>query len=89
MHVAGQHGEYNLCHFWSNFEIGDLRFFRSEAYQEYFSYLDRSLFSHALRLLVTGQHRFGGSMHYDEVSTAIMGCHPVIIISAVTLRCSH
>ena len=43
VHIAGQHGGYNLCHFWSNFEIGDLRFFRSEAYQEFFSYLDRSI----------------------------------------------
>ncbi|CAO1638067.1 unnamed protein product [Parajaminaea phylloscopi] len=33
---------YNLCHFWSNFEIGDLRFWRSEAYQKYFDYLDKA-----------------------------------------------
>lgn len=33
---------YNLCHFWSNFEIADLDFWRSEAYQEFFEYLDRS-----------------------------------------------
>lgn len=31
---------YNLCHFWSNFEIGDLDFFRSDAYNTYFDYLD-------------------------------------------------
>ena len=24
---------YDLCHFWSNFELGDLRWFRSAAYQ--------------------------------------------------------
>lgn len=35
-------GEYNLCHFWSNFEIGDLNFFRSERYLEYFDHLDRA-----------------------------------------------
>ncbi|KAK9448456.1 nucleotide-diphospho-sugar transferase [Limtongia smithiae] len=34
-------GNYNLCHFWSNFEIADLRFWRSEAYQSYFDYLDK------------------------------------------------
>jgi len=28
--VTGRDGEYNLCHFWSNFELGDLRFFRSQ-----------------------------------------------------------
>jgi alpha 1,2-mannosyltransferase len=33
---------YNLCHFWSNFEIGDLRFFRSKQYIDYFDYLDRA-----------------------------------------------
>ena len=33
---------YNLCHFWSNFEIGSLKFFRSEAYTSYFQYLDKS-----------------------------------------------
>lgn len=31
---------YNLCHFWSNFEIANLRFYRSDAYEEYFKYLD-------------------------------------------------
>ena len=28
--VTGRDGEYNMCHFWSNFELGDLRFFRSQ-----------------------------------------------------------
>jgi alpha 1,2-mannosyltransferase len=33
-------GEYNLCHFWSNFEIASLDFYRSEVYRKYFQYLD-------------------------------------------------
>lgn len=33
---------YNLCHFWSNFQLADLSFFRSEAYQKYFEYLDNT-----------------------------------------------
>ena len=33
---------YNLCHFWSNFEIGDLNFFRSEQYLDYFEYLSKT-----------------------------------------------
>lgn len=33
---------YNMCHYWSNFEIGDLNFFRSDQYQAYFEYLDRT-----------------------------------------------
>ncbi|KAL1406886.1 hypothetical protein Q8F55_006298 [Vanrija albida] len=31
---------YNLCHFWSNFEIGDLNLWRSDAYMKYFQFLD-------------------------------------------------
>jgi mannosyltransferase len=33
---------YSTCHFWSNFEIGDLDFFRSEKYDEFFNHLDRA-----------------------------------------------
>lgn len=32
---------WSLCHYWSNFEIADLDFFRGRRYQEYFDYLDR------------------------------------------------
>jgi hypothetical protein len=28
------------CHFWSNFEIGDLDFWRGEAYSAYFDHLE-------------------------------------------------
>lgn len=35
-------GGYSTCHFWSNFEIGDMDFWRSKVYQDYFEYLDRS-----------------------------------------------
>ncbi|WFD03809.1 hypothetical protein MOBT1_002503 [Malassezia obtusa] len=31
--------QYNTCHFWSNFEIADLRWMRSEAYQTFFRHL--------------------------------------------------
>jgi len=31
---------YNLCHYWSNFEIADMDFWRGEAYQKYFEYLE-------------------------------------------------
>lgn len=33
-------GPYNNCHFWSNFEIANLNFFRGEAYRRYFEHLD-------------------------------------------------
>lgn len=35
-------GDYNLCHFWSNFEIGSLKFLRSPAYSKFFEYLDQA-----------------------------------------------
>jgi mannosyltransferase len=33
---------YSTCHFWSNFEIGDMSFWRSKAYEDYFNHLDRA-----------------------------------------------
>ncbi|RLV94352.1 putative mannosyltransferase KTR4 [Spathaspora sp. JA1] len=33
-------GGYSTCHFWSNFEIGNMDFFRGEAYNNWFKYLD-------------------------------------------------
>ncbi|KAI1188943.1 glycolipid 2-alpha-mannosyltransferase [Nemania serpens] len=32
---------WSLCHYWSNFEIGDMDFFRSKRYQDYFDHLDK------------------------------------------------
>jgi mannosyltransferase len=40
-HTKGGNG-YSTCHFWSNFEIGDLDFFRGEKYEAYFQHLDRA-----------------------------------------------
>lgn len=33
---------YNMCHFWSNFEIARLDWFRSKEYQDFFEAMDRS-----------------------------------------------
>ncbi|MCJ1299201.1 hypothetical protein MMC08_001993 [Hypocenomyce scalaris] len=33
---------YSTCHFWSNFEIADMEFWRSKAYDDYFNHLDRA-----------------------------------------------
>lgn len=33
--------KWNLCHLWSNFEIADMDFFRSEQYRNYFEAVDR------------------------------------------------
>ena len=34
--------KYNMCHFWSNFEIARLDFFRSKQYEDFFQMMDRS-----------------------------------------------
>ena len=35
-------GNYNLCHYWSNFEIANLNFFRDPIYEGYFQALDET-----------------------------------------------
>lgn len=35
-------GDFNYCHYWSNFEIGNLNFFRDPVYENYFQALDRT-----------------------------------------------
>lgn len=38
-----RHGDgWNLCHYWSNFEIANLDFFRGRGYQDLFEHLDRA-----------------------------------------------
>lgn len=34
--------KYNMCHFWSNFEIARLSWFRSKEYEDFFEMMDRS-----------------------------------------------
>ncbi|GMM37286.1 hypothetical protein DASC09_046110 [Saccharomycopsis crataegensis] len=33
---------YSTCHFWSNFEIGDMDFYRGEAYSKWFDHLEKA-----------------------------------------------
>lgn len=33
---------YNMCHFWSNFEIARLDWFRSKEYEDFFNVMDKS-----------------------------------------------
>lgn len=40
-HTAKANG-YSTCHFWSNFEIADMNFWRSRKYKDYFDHLDRA-----------------------------------------------
>jgi len=40
-HNRKAHG-YSTCHFWSNFEIADMSFWRSPEYEAYFEHLDKA-----------------------------------------------
>ena len=40
-HNHKAHG-YSTCHFWSNFEVADMNFWRSQPYEDYFNHLDRA-----------------------------------------------
>ncbi|KAJ2064956.1 hypothetical protein GGI08_002299 [Coemansia sp. S2] len=40
--TINEKSKYTMCHFWSNFEIVDLSFYRSAAYESYFQHLDRA-----------------------------------------------
>jgi alpha 1,2-mannosyltransferase len=37
-----ENNQFNGCHFWSNFEIVDLSFYRSREYLAYFDFLDKA-----------------------------------------------
>lgn len=42
-YISDDDGEhYNLCHFWSNFEVAALDFWNGDAYSKYFDHLDRA-----------------------------------------------
>ncbi|EPR79858.1 Glycolipid 2-alpha-mannosyltransferase [Spraguea lophii 42_110] len=40
--IMDANNNYNGCHFWTNFEIANLNFFRGHLYQKYFDYLDKT-----------------------------------------------
>ena len=40
--LLDSNGDYNTCQFWSNFEIGNLNFFRTSEYIDYFNFLDKA-----------------------------------------------
>lgn len=41
--ISDNNGEtYNLCHYWSNFEIANLNFWRLQPYVDYFEHLDKA-----------------------------------------------
>ncbi|KAJ7111242.1 glycosyltransferase family 15 protein [Mycena epipterygia] len=55
-------GNYNLCHFWSNFEIADLDLWRSEAYMKFFENLDSTGGFYYQRWGDAPVHTFGAAL---------------------------
>lgn len=53
---------YNMCHFWSNFEIARLDWFRSKEYNDFFEMMDRSGGFWMERVSNTHQYLKGASM---------------------------
>ncbi|OMH80090.1 Glycolipid 2-alpha-mannosyltransferase 1 [Zancudomyces culisetae] len=39
--ITKDHKSYNGCHFWTNFEIANLDFYRSQKYEDFFKFLDK------------------------------------------------
>lgn len=65
--ISADNGEtYNRCHFWSNFEIADLDFWRSEAYHKYFDYLDQAGGFFYERWGDAPVHSLGASLFLDK-----------------------
>ncbi|CAL9731828.1 probable mannosyltransferase Yur1p [Monosporozyma unispora] len=95
--VTGSNSDYNLCHFWSNFEIGDLNFFRSDKYIKFFEYLDQSggfyyerwgdapVHSIAVSLLLNKDE----IIHFDEIgyAHAPFNTCPISDIGLLSHRC--
>jgi len=53
---------WNKCHFWSNFEIGDLDFFRGAEFRELFAYLDEAGGFYAERWGDASVHALGAAL---------------------------
>lgn len=64
---------YNMCHFWSNFEIARLDWFRSKEYEDFFQMMDRS----------------GGFWMERVSLKVLLKMEPSWLIIAIVGRCTH
>lgn len=60
--------DYNMCHFWSNFEIGNLNFWRSKEYLTFFEFLSKSGGFHYERWGDAPVHSIGLNLLADKNS---------------------
>lgn len=63
---------FRRCHYWNNFEVVDLNFFRSEAYQSYFNFLDRQVGFYHFRCKHVENHTMSSFSHLFIVSTELL-----------------
>ena len=84
---------YNMCHFWSNFEIARLDWFRSKEYNDFFDMMDRSGGFWMERVRCDSTRRgdgftnlgISGEMHQFIPSQPALYWHPRIYITSETL----
>lgn len=83
--VQDAKGHYNLCHFWSNFELGDLRFFRSKAYSEFFNFLDR--WACTSKSPASGRHAISAQAHIIVRCSCTQAAHALQTTLLQRQRC--
>lgn len=85
-HTQGANG-YSTCHFWSNFEIGDMDFFRGEKYEAYFQHLDRAGGFFYERWGDAPVHSLGIGLFADSnnVHWCVISC-PLMLLLPLTVR---
>lgn len=99
--VTVSKNEYNGCHFWLNFEIANLDFFRGEAYGAFFDHLDKAGGFYYERWGDAPVHLIGVSMlldrdavhHFEDIGyyhAPYMSCpQPSDIFKAKRCICRH
>lgn len=83
---------YNMCHFWSNFEIARLDWFRSKEYEDFFTMMDRSggFWNERVCYLSSATSGFvltvlcSGVMLPSTLLLLVLSSHPVTFTTSVT-----
>lgn len=83
---------YNMCHFWSNFEIARLDWFRSPEYNDFFNMMDRSggFWMERVSDQIDSQYGFANVCRSGETRPSIPSrlehfCHPTTSTTSETL----
>ena len=84
---------YSTCHFWSNFEIADMDFYRSSAYEDYFQHLDHAggFFYERwgdapVHSIALGLFADASNVHWYASLSWVVGLMPILIFAGVRFR---